>query len=313
MIQPNDLLVVNNTRVFPARLLGKKDTGGKVEFMLLQYPVSEKIKDEEKKGGDFESHALVRGLLKSSKRPHPGSRLLFGSDLEGVVVENQPDATVVVDLSWQGELNAVLAKYGQVPLPPYIRRTLSPDEKDRERYQTVYADRDGAIAAPTAGLHFTEDLLSSIKAKGVAIADITLHVGYGTFAPVRVDDIRTHKILAEHVSVPQRTKELIDQVRANKGRVWAVGTTTARTLEFATDGKGGVHSQEGDCRLYIYPGYTFKVVDCLVTNFHLPQSSLLFLVSAFAGRERMMAAYELAVASGYRFYSYGDAMAITTR
>jgi len=303
LLRKDDLLVVNNTRVFPARLNGRKETGGKIEFMLLHYPMSTES------GGA--GRAVVQGLLKASKRPKTGARLIFGDDLLGEVVCLNRDATVSVELCWRGELDGVLKRYGQVPLPPYIKRAKDQDGHDHKRYQTVYAGENGAVAAPTAGLHFTPELLSKVKDKGARLAELTLHVGYGTFAPVRVEDIRKHQIHAERVTVPPETRDLIAQTREAGGRVWAVGTTSARTLEFAADDCGGVESLSGDCRLYIYPGYKFKVVDVMVTNFHLPRSSLLFMVSAFAGRERLLAAYESAIKKGYRFYSYGDAMVIT--
>lgn len=200
-----------------------------------------------------------------------------------------------------------------MPLPPYIHRGESQSEEDRQRYQTVYAENPGAVAAPTAGLHFTPELLARIQAQGVRIAQVTLHVGYGTFAPVRVEDIREHAIHAEYLKVSEETAALVNETRASGGRVWAVGTTSVRALEFAAQDTGQVAARSGFCDLYIYPGYAFRVVDNLITNFHLPQSSLLFLVSALAGRERILAAYGEAVGKGYRFYSYGDAMALIVR
>ncbi len=313
LLKPNDVLVVNDTRVFPARLLGQKETGGKIEFMLLHYPESGCIQRGKGKGDTtaWESEATIQGLLKSSKRPKPGARLFFGPNLQGEVIEIAPDATVSVRLSWNGELDQVLSQYGNVPLPPYIRRDSKAGSDDRDRYQTVYANRSGAIAAPTAGLHFTEALLADIQKKGVKVARITLHVGYGTFSPVRVDDIRQHKIHAEYITVSKDAVAAVNRARSAKGRVWAVGTTTTRALEYSADGKGGIRETQGPCDLYIYPGYTFQVVDNLVTNFHLPKSSLLFMVSAFAGKDRVMKAYQEALKKGYRFYSYGDAMVLT--
>jgi S-adenosylmethionine:tRNA ribosyltransferase-isomerase len=261
----------------------------------------------------WDSEVKIKGLLKSSKRPKAGAKLFFGPDLQGEVLEIAPDATVSVRLSWDGELDQVLQKYGNVPLPPYIRRESRPGAVDRERYQTVYANRNGAIAAPTAGLHFTEALLTDIQKKGVAVASITLHVGYGTFSPVRVEDIRQHKIHAEHITVSKETVAAVNGAKSAKGRVWAVGTTTTRALEYSGDGRGGIRETQGLCDLYIYPGYSFQVVDNIVTNFHLPKSSLLFMVSAFAGRDRVMQAYREALKQGYRFYSYGDAMVLTKR
>lgn len=313
LLRPNDVLVVNDTRVFPARLFGHKETGGKIEFMLLHYPEPQNILTEKGKGAPaaWESKATVRGLLKSSKRPKPGTGLNFGPDLQGEVVDIASDATVTVRLFWNGELDLLLTKYGNVPLPPYIRRDCGNESSDRERYQTVYANKNGAIAAPTAGLHFTKSLLADIEKKGVAVATITLHVGYGTFAPVRVEDIRHHKIHAEYITVSKNAVDKVNSAKHAQGRVWAVGTTTTRALEYSADGQGGIRETQGPCDLYIYPGYTFRVVDNLVTNFHLPKSSLLFMVSAFAGREKVMKAYREALKKGYRFYSYGDAMVLT--
>ncbi len=299
LLRPDDVIILNDTRVFPARLLGRKETGGKVELLLLHYPVSSPNKSGE---------AQVKALLKSSKRPKPGSRIVFGSDLVAVVDQLNADGSVLVSLQWQGDISSLLGQYGQMPLPPYINRDAGPDAEDRLRYQTVYAKRNGAIAAPTAGLHFTDELLADLRERGVTIAYVTLHVGYGTFAPVRTPDIREHAIHSEWVSVPSETSDAIRQAKAAGGRVWAVGTTSARALEFAADGNGGVNTVSGACKLYIYPGYKYQVVDNLVTNFHLPKSSLLFMVSAFVGRQLVMKAYQEALQLGYRFYSYGDAM-----
>ncbi|MDF1577172.1 MAG: tRNA preQ1(34) S-adenosylmethionine ribosyltransferase-isomerase QueA [Desulfurivibrionaceae bacterium] len=306
LLAPGDLLVVNDTKVFPARLIGSKETGGKVELFLLNYPLVRGNGTEQ--GG----RAEVVCLLKSSKRPVPGSRLLFGAELDGEVLEYLESGKVKVALRFRGELEPLLNKYGQVPLPPYIRREESGDDADRERYQTVYARETGAVAAPTAGLHFTPELLAAIKARGVLIASITLHVGYGTFSPVRVKDIRDHEIHREYVRIAAETVKLVNNTGKAGGRIWAVGTTTARALEDAADEQGLLGEKEDWCDLYIYPGYRFKVVDNLITNFHLPGSSLLFLVSAMAGYHEVMAAYRHAVDHGYRFYSYGDAMAIIT-
>jgi S-adenosylmethionine:tRNA ribosyltransferase-isomerase len=296
-----DVLVVNNTRVFPARLLGRKETGGKVELLLLHYP---------EPASPEGCNAAVEALLKSSKRPKPGSNILFGPDLEAVIKENYADGSVLVSLKWQGDLDEVLGRYGKIPLPPYISREKGPDDDDRKRYQTVYAKNNGAIAAPTAGLHFTDELLAELKGRGVVIAPVTLHVGYGTFAPVRTQDIREHSIHSEWVSVTEAAAAAINRAKSTGGRVWAIGTTSARALEFAADGSGCVKAVAGECRLYIYPGYEYQIVDNLVTNFHLPKSSLLFMVSAFAGRDLLMSAYREALAHGYRFYSYGDAMVL---
>ena len=310
-LAPGDLLVVNNTRVFPARLLGRKGTGGKAELLILEYPVAE----AGSANGDTNAWQQVEvvGLVKSAKRPQPEGKLLFSENLVGTVRELLPDGKVRVVLCYRGELARLLEEQGQMPLPPYIRREEGQTEEDRQRYQTVYAEKPGAVAAPTAGLHFTPELLASIQARGVRIAQVTLHVGYGTFAPVRVEDIREHAIHAEYLKVSEEAATLVNETRAAGGRIWAVGTTSVRALEFAAEATGRVFARSGFCDLYIYPGYRFRVVDNLITNFHLPQSSLLFLVSALAGRENILAAYREAVEKGYRFYSYGDAMALITK
>ncbi len=308
---PGDLLVVNNTRVFPARLLGRKETGGKVELLILEYPVTEAGAGD----GDSEGwhQAEVVGLVKSAKRPQPEGKLFFSENLVGTVRELLPDGKVRVVLRYRGDLAGLLEVHGQMPLPPYIHREEGQTEEDRQRYQTVYAENPGAVAAPTAGLHFTPELLARIQAQGVRVAQVTLHVGYGTFAPVRVEDIREHAIHAEYLKVSEEAAALVNETKAAGGRIWAVGTTSVRALEFAAEVSGQVVARSGFCDLYIYPGYQFRVVDNLITNFHLPQSSLLFLVSALVGRGRILAAYREAVGKGYRFYSYGDAMALIAR
>jgi len=307
-LEAGDLLVVNDTKVFPARLEGHKETGGKAELMLLSYPQA--ATDTPTAADDQWQEAIIIGLIKSSKRPKPGSRLIFGDNLTGIVEELLADGKVRVRLRFRGDLDPLLANHGRMPLPPYIRRDEEETTTDRERYQTVYASQTGAVAAPTAGLHFTDDLLASLRTKGVQIATVTLHVGYGTFAPVRVTDIRDHQIHAEFLSVSDETAQKINATKAAGKKVWAVGTTTVRALEFAADTDGKVQAKEGLCDLYIYPGYSFRVVNRLITNFHLPQSSLLFMISALAGQDRILNAYKHAIANGYRFYSYGDAMAI---
>jgi S-adenosylmethionine:tRNA ribosyltransferase-isomerase len=299
LIAPGDLLVVNDTRVFPARLLGRKETGGQVELFLLEYPTAA-----------VEGEVTVLGLVKSSKRVRPGMALFFGEGLRGKVVDLLADGKVRIRLTLAGPLDRMLEQHGRMPLPPYIDRREGEQPGDRERYQTVYAARTGAVAAPTAGLHFTEELLGQLRARGVLFATVTLHVGYGTFAPVRVTDIRQHAIHAEYLEVSAETAALVNRVRQEGKKVWAVGTTSVRALEFAADEQGNVHPTSGLCDLYIYPGYRFRVVQNLITNFHLPGSSLLFLVSALAGRERILTAYAHAVQERYRFFSYGDAMVI---
>lgn len=307
-LSPGDLLIVNNTRVFPARLTGRKETGGAVELFLLEYPHpnSSMSPDPEPSWSEFSACCL----LKSSKRPKPGSKIIFGPSLEAVVEKLLPDGKVTAILYCKGSLEESINSCGNIPLPPYIQRQNGELPWDRDRYQTLFADQTGAVAAPTAGLHFSERLLEKIKAKGVQIADITLHVGYGTFAPVRVKDIRAHKIHAESIKVSSHTAELVNSTKKNGGKIWAVGTTTVRALEYAADDAGTVKAHEGSCDLYIYPGYKLKVVDNLITNFHLPRSSLLFLVSTLTGKELLMKCYKEAIERGYRFYSYGDAMAI---
>jgi S-adenosylmethionine:tRNA ribosyltransferase-isomerase len=305
LLNPGDLLVVNNTKVFPARLHGRKESGGKVEVFLLSYP-AERIPAEK------ERQAEVTALIKSSKRPKPGSLLFLGPDLKARVMELLDGGKVKIELSYScdKELSVILEEYGQIPLPPYISRKEGTTEEDRKRYQTVYAQQPGAVAAPTAGLHFSEELLQAIDEKGVEVTEVTLHVGHGTFAPVRCEDIRDHDIHQEYVSITRESADTINRVREDGGKIWAVGTTTVRTLEFMSDRDGRVLAGDNWCGLYIMPGYEYKVVDNLITNFHLPESSLLFLVSALYGRERLMESYQEAIRMDYRFYSYGDAMVI---
>lgn len=303
-LRPGDLLVLNNTKVFPARLLGSKASGGRVELLLLHFP-------EARQAGE----AVALALIRSSKRPKPGSLLHFADDLQACVEELMEDGKVRVRLLChpEAELTVLLERHGQLPLPPYIRRPEGSTPEDALRYQTEYAKHVGSVAAPTAGLHFSRRLLDELEGQGVRQAAVTLHVGYGTFAPVRCEDIRQHELHKEFVRVPAETAEAVNAARAAGGRIWAVGTTTARTLEFSAAQTGRVEPTEGLCGLYIYPGWQFKAVDNLITNFHLPQSSLLFLVSALAGRERLLAAYAEAVAAGCRFFSYGDAMAVIAK
>lgn len=304
--KPGDILVVNDTKVFPARLFGKKETGGKVELFLLEYPKTETGNSDidETTWNSLE----VVCLIKSSKRPKPGSKLIFGTMLKGLVREIFPDGNVKVALAFKGDISSVLEEYGTVPLPPYIDRKSGEIPLDRSRYQTIYAKEAGAVAAPTAGLHFTDELLESVRKKGVQVASVTLHVGYGTFSPVRVEDIREHDIHHEYVVVTEETAKKINETAKKGGSVWVVGTTTLRALEFAADKKGRVQPVADWCGIYIYPGYEFKTKAKLITNFHLPRSSLLFLVSALAGQQRIMQAYRHAIENEYRFYSYGDAM-----
>lgn len=300
LLDARDVLVVNDTAVVPARLAGRKETGGRVEVLVLDYADALR---RAASGGEFVSECLVR----ASKRPRQGGRLVFGEDLEAEVVETREN-TALLRFRCRGDLEAVFERRGTVPLPPYIRRPS--DDRDRDAYQTVYASHKGAVAAPTAGLHFTPSLLDAVRRNGVSVAPITLHVGYGTFLPVRVNDIRRHRMHAESFTVPPETAAAVGRARKAGGRVVAVGTTCVRTLEFMADGAGGIRSGSGSCDLFIYPGHRFAAVDAMITNFHLPQSTLLMLVSAFAGYEAVRSAYREAVDEGYRFFSYGDAMFI---
>jgi len=302
-LSASDVLVVNNTKVVPARLVGRKATGGRVELLLLDYTPSAAWNAS---GNGVEIDCLV----KASKRPRIGSRFFFEAGLRAEVV-GMEGMQQRVRFSCEGDFESLLYSIGKVPLPPYIRRAdIDKGMDDHLHYQTIYASQKGAVAAPTAGLHFTENTLERLKKKGVKVVEITLHVGYGTFSPVRVSDIRQHAMHAERFSISEKTAGVINQARKAGHRVVAVGTTCVRTLEFASKADGEVIPGSGSCDLFIYPGYRFKVVDAMVTNFHLPQSTLLMLVSAFAGRENILAAYRTAVEKGYRFYSYGDAMLI---
>ncbi len=273
---------------------GRKETGGKVEVFLLEYP------EEKQQRGLFAATALLK----------------ISATIHCSVVRHLEGGKVELELCCgdQDELQHYLDSSGQIPLPPYITRSEGTDKEDRERYQTVYAKVPGAVAAPTAGLHFTEELLERIARKGVHTAAITLHVGYGTFAPVRDKDIRQHQIHSEYIEISQQTAAAVEKAKAAGKRVWAVGTTAVRALEYGAAATGRLQATRGWCDLYIYPGFTFRVVDSLITNFHLPNSSLLFLVSAFCGkengRETLLACYRQAVERQYRFFSYGDAMAI---
>jgi S-adenosylmethionine:tRNA ribosyltransferase-isomerase len=295
-MQPGDLMVLNNTRVIPARLWGRKATGGKLEILV------------ERILGERECLAHVR----ASKSPKPGSQICLQRDAD----DDRQEASLEV-LGRDGELFRLrsvdedflplLQRIGHMPLPPYIDR--ADEALDRTRYQTVFGERDGAVAAPTAGLHFSEDFIDRCRQKGIETGFITLHVGAGTFQPVRTDDIEDHQMHAEYLEVDAALCDQVTRVKAQGGRVVAVGTTAVRALETAAAG-GELAPFQGDSRIFIYPGYSFRVVDAMVTNFHLPESTLIMLVSAFAGRESIMAAYREAVTEGYRFFSYGDAMFI---
>lgn len=291
-LNPGDVLVLNDTRVMKARLPGvREDTGGKVEVLLLS-PVSQ-------------ADNTWQALVKPGKRGRIGTRLVFDSSLSGEVVDIISQGVRVIRFSADGDMTSIVEKIGKVPLPPYIEKEID----DEERYQTVYAWKLGSAAAPTAGLHFTPELLEAISEQGVGIARITLHVGLGTFRPVKVDVVEEHRMHEERFEVTEDTACKVNQAIAGGGRVVAVGTTTVRTLEslpMTQDGK--VLPFQDSTSKYIYPGYRFKVVDSIVTNFHLPKSTLLMLVSAFGGYQRIMSAYEIAVKERYRFFSFGDAM-----
>jgi S-adenosylmethionine:tRNA ribosyltransferase-isomerase len=298
-LSAGDVLVVNDTAVVKARLLGRKESGGRVEVFLLDYAGGSRPSDPRR----FSCECLV----KSSKPAKPGTRFFFGEDLTGEVIAAGA-GSCRVEFSSKGDFEAALDRWGHVPLPPYIRRADEP--RDRNAYQTVYAAVKGAVAAPTAGLHFTSELIRRLQDRQVAVVPITLHVGYGTFAPVRTEDIRDHRMHAERFTIPAATAEAAAAARATGKRVVAVGTTVVRTLEFAADAQGRLAAGSGSCDLFIYPGFCFKGVDALITNFHLPKSTLLMLASAFAGRANVLNAYREAVRERYRFYSYGDAMLI---
>ncbi|VAW59507.1 S-adenosylmethionine:tRNA ribosyltransferase-isomerase [hydrothermal vent metagenome] len=287
-LHPNDLLVFNNTKVIPARLHGQKETGGKLEVLV------ERVLDDH--------HLLAH--VRASKSPKAGARLILEQFIQATMLERVGD---LFKLRFEGESNVfdLLEQYGHIPLPPYIAR--EDDTTDKARYQTVYAKHAGAVAAPTAGLHFDQPMLDLLGAKGVKSAYVTLHVGAGTFQPVRVDKIENHHMHAEYIDVEQSVVEQIAQTKASGGRVIAVGTTAVRSLESAAL-HGALAEFHGDSQIFIYPGYEFKVVDAMLTNFHLPQSTLLMLVSAFSGHKIIMDAYHHAVAEKYRFFSYGDAM-----
>ncbi len=290
LLRPGDVLVLNDTRVIPARLKGRRPSGGDLELLLLE-PV----------GG-----SRWRALARPARWMKKGRVVEFGGGrLRATVTATEADGVRIVELAHEGELLPLLEEIGRPPLPPYIRREAEPD--DRKRYQTVYAREPGAAAAPTAGLHFTPELLEAVAARGVTIGYLTLHVGLGTFQPVRVEHVEEHEMHAEHYRLP---KQLADVINARTGRLVAVGTTATRALETAADEGGAIRAGEGRSELFIYPGYRFRAVQAMLTNFHLPRSTLLMMVSAFAGRERILAAYEEAVRVGYRFYSYGDCMFI---
>jgi S-adenosylmethionine:tRNA ribosyltransferase-isomerase len=300
LLTPGDVLVVNDTKVIPARFYGRKSTGGKVEMLLLDYSGSQGAADR----------ITANCLIKASKTPRPGSLLQFSMGLSAQVLEVN-NGHCKLQFQCRQPFDDILDRIGMMPLPPYIKR---PDhthaQADRNAYQTVYASRKGAVAAPTAGLHFSRQLLDRLTAHGVKVVALTLHIGYGTFKPVRVSDIRDHHMHHERFAISAATAAVINQAKADGRRVMAVGTTSVRTLEYAAAADGSIHEGRGQCDLFIYPGYRFKVIDAMITNFHLPRSTLMMLVSAFAGRENILNAYQTAIERRYRFYSYGDAMMI---
>jgi len=290
LLEPGDLLVFNNTRVIPARIYGQKASGGKLEALI------ERVVDQH--------HVLAH--LKSSRSPKPGQMIqLAGADVE---VTGRQGALFELHFKDERPVLDILEEQGEMPLPPYMDR--EEQEEDKERYQTVYAEKDGAVAAPTAGLHFDDPLMERLKAKGIEFGFVTLHVGAGTFQPVKVDDVTEHEMHAEYVEVDEALCEQVRAARARGNRVVAVGTTSVRSLESASQ-SGEIQPFYDDTRIFIYPGYEFKSVDALITNFHLPESTLIMLVSAFAGKSHVMNAYEVAVQERYRFFSYGDCMFIS--
>ena len=291
-LKEGDCLVVNDTRVIPARLYGhKEETGALIEILLLK-----------RKEND-----IWECLVKPGKKARPGAKIVFGDGiLKGEIIDVVEEGNRLIQFQYEGIFEEILDQLGEMPLPPYITHKL----EDKNRYQTVYAKNDGSAAAPTAGLHFTQELLQKVQEKGVKIAHVTLHVGLGTFRPVKVDDVENHHMHSEFYVVEEDQAKLINDTKKQGGRVISVGTTSCRTLESATGEDGVLHAGSGWTEIFIYPGYQFKMIDGLITNFHLPESTLMMLVSALAGKDRIMAAYEEAVKERYRFFSFGDAMFI---
>ena len=290
MVGPGDCMVLNNTKVIPARLYGTKDdTGAGVEILLLK-----RLEKD-----------LWECLVKPGKKCKPGARIVFGDGrLKAEIKETKDDGNRLIAFEYEGIWEEVLDALGEMPLPPYITHKL----QDKNRYQTVYAKYEGSAAAPTAGLHFTKSLLEQIEAKGVKIVYVTLHVGLGTFRPVKVEDVTNHHMHSEYYEVTEETAQIVNETKANGGRIICVGTTSCRTVESASTEDGVLHAGCGNTEIFIYPGYKFKVLDALITNFHLPESTLVMLVSALAGKEHVLAAYEEAIKERYRFFSFGDAM-----
>lgn len=288
-LKKGDCIILNDTRVIPARLYGvKKDTGANIEFLLL-------------KRLNINSWEVI---LKPGKRAKQGAEFIFGDKLFATITEVLENGNRIVEFSYQGTFEEILDELGEMPLPPYITKKLL----DKTRYQTVYSNEAGSAAAPTAGLHFTNDFLDEIREMGVSIAFLTLHVGLGTFRPVKTDKLEEHLMHTEHYNISKEAADIINKTKENHGRIVAVGTTSVRTLESASDDNGFIKPVSGDTSIFIYPGYKFKVVDCLITNFHLPKSTLIMLVSAFANRKNVLKAYQEAVEKKYRFFSFGDAM-----
>lgn len=291
-LRPGDCLVINDTKVIPARLYGhKEETGALIEILLLKRREND----------------IWECLVKPGKKARPGARLTFGNGiLKGEILDIVDEGNRLIQFEYEGIFEEILDQLGEMPLPPYITHKL----KDKNRYQTVYANNEGSAAAPTAGLHFTKELLEQVEAMGVKIAHVTLHVGLGTFRPVKVEDVTEHHMHSEFYVVEEDQAALINETKQNGGRIISVGTTSCRTLESAADENGILHAGSGWTEIFIYPGYQFKIIDGLITNFHLPESTLLMLVSALAGKEHILAAYEEAVRERYRFFSFGDAMFI---
>lgn len=293
-LSPGDLVVINNTKVIPARLIGKKErTGGSVEILLLSP----------------RGKGLWEALVKHSSRIQKGTKVIFGDGRFSAQIMDRTEADGrLIKFESNGDLGRLLEEYGRPPLPPYIKREIK--DEDKERYQTIYAKENGAVAAPTAGLHFTESVFAKMKARNIKTAELTLHVGLGTFQPVRVENVEEHNMHAETFRISPEVAQIINDTKASGGRIVAVGTTSVRALESSVDSNGRIVPRSGSTDMFIYPGHRFRVVDALITNFHLPRSTLLMLVSAFAGRDFIMSAYQEAIRERYRFYSYGDAMLI---
>lgn len=291
-LKPGDCLVLNNTKVIPARLYGEREgTGANIEILLLKRREND----------------VWETLVKPGKKAKPGTKILFGGGLlVGEVTDIVEEGNRLIRFTYEGIFEEILDQLGQMPLPPYITHQL----KDKNRYQTVYAKYDGSAAAPTAGLHFTPELLAQVRDMGVEIAEVTLHVGLGTFRPVKVENVLDHHMHSEFYMIDDEAAKKINRTKQRGGRIICVGTTSCRTIESAADENGHIEPCSGWTDIFIYPGYRFKILDCLITNFHLPESTLLMLVSALAGREHILAAYEEAVKDGYRFFSFGDAMFI---